>query len=156
VAFSKITLNGVTLMDVTQDNPTSATIFSGVQATGADGNKVQGSYTPYPDGDELGYGTLSDLTGTTWYFNEHPTISIELYLLDCWINFTSNSENYSNLMVEYKSQSVCAVTYDALGMYWNGAWSSEAYRTISITGGTDATNADLITWIQANATQVTS
>lgn len=47
-ATSKIIINGVTEMDVTQDNPTAATMFSGVQATGANGEKVQGSYTPPP------------------------------------------------------------------------------------------------------------
>lgn len=34
-------------------------------------------------------------------------------------------------------------------------WTNEAYRTIEITGGTDATNANLISWLQANATQIT-
>ena len=35
-------------------------------------------------------------------------------------------------------------------------WNNNAYKTITITGGTDATNSDLIAWLQANATQQTS
>jgi len=34
-------------------------------------------------------------------------------------------------------------------------WVNEAYRTIEISGGTDATNPALISWLEANATNVT-
>lgn len=39
--------------------------------------------------------------------------------------------------------------YDAIS-----GWYDQAYRTIQITGGTDATNTDLISWLQYNAEQI--
>ena len=36
----------------------------------------------------------------------------------------------------------------------NGLWFDQKYRTITITGGTDATNSNLITWLQTNATRI--
>ena len=49
-AVSKVTLNGTTLIDVTQDTVNANSLFAGVTATGADGVKVTGTYTPQPSG----------------------------------------------------------------------------------------------------------
>lgn len=46
MAVSKVILNGNTLIDVTQDTVTENNLLTGNQATGADGEKVQGAYTP--------------------------------------------------------------------------------------------------------------
>lgn len=46
MAISKIILNGVTQMDVTQDTVASANLLSGYTATKNDGTKVNGSYVP--------------------------------------------------------------------------------------------------------------
>lgn len=46
MAISKIILNGVTQMDVTQDTVASGNLLSGETATGADGNPVVGAYVP--------------------------------------------------------------------------------------------------------------
>lgn len=46
MAISKIILNGVTQMDVTQDTVASNNLLSGETATGADGNPVVGAYVP--------------------------------------------------------------------------------------------------------------
>lgn len=46
MAISKIILNGVTQMDVTQDTVASNNLLSGETATGADGNQVVGAYVP--------------------------------------------------------------------------------------------------------------
>lgn len=46
MAFSKVTLNGTTLMDVTQDTVSSSTVLSGEYATGPDGVRFQGTYVP--------------------------------------------------------------------------------------------------------------
>lgn len=63
MAISKIILNGVTQMDVTQDTVASNNLLSGETATGADGEQVVGAI---PDGDEIGYGSsqASSLVGT--------------------------------------------------------------------------------------------
>ena len=45
MAISKIILNGVTQMDVTDDTVTADKLLYGEQATGADGQKVIGTVT---------------------------------------------------------------------------------------------------------------
>lgn len=45
MAFSKIILNGTTLMDVTQDTVTEETLVDGETATKNDGTKITGEYT---------------------------------------------------------------------------------------------------------------
>lgn len=45
MAISKIIYDGTTLMDVTDDTVTANTLLTGYQATGADGQKVSGSYS---------------------------------------------------------------------------------------------------------------
>ena len=42
MAISKIILNGVTLMDVTNDTVAESNLVKGYQATGNDGEKVKG------------------------------------------------------------------------------------------------------------------
>lgn len=46
MAVAKVTLNGVTLMDVSSDTVEANTLLSGNTATKNDGTKVTGSYTP--------------------------------------------------------------------------------------------------------------
>lgn len=100
--------------------------------------------------------TISDLSGTEWIINSTTCNS-------GYGQFDINLECYSN-------------NYDSIyiGYYWNGGMgefiSSNDYVTvgstedpgindfleidayIEIIGGTDATNSDLISWLQANAT----
>ena len=45
-AVSKVILNGVTLIDLTQDSVTAATLSLGETATGADGVQITGTYSP--------------------------------------------------------------------------------------------------------------
>ena len=45
MAFSKVTLNGVTLMDLTSDTATAASVRSGYTAHDASGTQVTGTYT---------------------------------------------------------------------------------------------------------------
>lgn len=58
MAISKIILNGVTQMDVTQDTVASDNLLSGFTATKNDGTKISGSII---DGNNLEYG-LTDGT----------------------------------------------------------------------------------------------
>lgn len=46
MAFSKIILNGVTQIDLTNDTVASSNLLTGETATGADGESVVGAYTP--------------------------------------------------------------------------------------------------------------
>ena len=105
-----------------------------------------------PDGDELEYGSAG-LTGTTWYFDTAPTMPSSDATYS--VSFTSNSAGWTSMEVF----SFGGISYVNGGNIANayapflGGWQNAAYRTVTFTGGTDASNADLIAWIQANATQ---
>lgn len=104
--------------------------------------------------------SVSDLTNTTWLLNSTLIEYDDYYYYDAefFINFNSNGNSY-NIFEFYKNTddynfnnliySSNVYVYDFL----NNTWTNQAYRTIEITGGTDATNSTLISWLEANATQ---
>ena len=110
---------------------------------------------------------LSDLTNTTWTFSATPSLQPDG--TEYAINFTCNdgSQTYTNTKLSFDKDYTWLYMIYAGGtnhssygwacVYWDGQWTwnndNTAIRTITITGGTDATNATLIAWLQANATQ---
>ena len=109
---------------------------------------------------------VTDLTNTKWLFDDNITLPsteatpVEDGYIDLFsVSFISNSSNYVGFSL-----------YSSNGRVWNslsykasiyrdvylGGWYDQAYRTIEITGGTDVTNASLISWLTANATQITT
>lgn len=98
--------------------------------------------------------SVSTLAGTTWVINLTPVISFS----DSYgINFTSNSNSYDRLPLDPTSiyflyfggedfPSRADEAYNSID-----GWTNANYRTISITGGSDATNSTLIAWFEANA-----
>ena len=118
-----------------------------------------------------------DLTGTKWVFNDDITPITNNSVFQ--INFSSNSYNLVALVTgqqvdEYDEpiEGVAFITYykvypssvisDSILSYTTFAghsyasWSDNSYKTITITGGVDATNATLISWLEANATLQTT
>ena len=96
--------------------------------------------------------SVQDLTNTTWVFNSNVSgLSSASHQYN--INFTSNGVNYTLINEQIVSNDT--IHYDTVRVF-RSAWVDEAYRTITITGGTDVTNAALISWLEANATQPTS
>ena len=96
--------------------------------------------------------TITDLTGTTWVFNDTQNWTTDL---NYDINFTSNNIQYTKLYVYY-DDSLDYYYYNSSNGYVNVyhySWVNQEYRTIYITGGTAATNTTLINWLQAHATQ---
>ena len=114
-------------------------------------------------------GNITDLTRTTWRLNDTvfleegnpPTSQIDFTVsgLDynfkyigiykftgpddetvCELHYAENTSISAGLMV-------CSQTN-----FEFDSWQSESYRTITITGGTDTTKAELIAWLEANAT----
>ncbi len=59
MAFSKVTLNGVTLMDVTQDTVEAGVLLANYTATDAAGLQITGTLL---DGDSLAYGSVASPT----------------------------------------------------------------------------------------------
>ena len=98
---------------------------------------------------------VTDLTGTTWVFNaEIPYTGYLRYN----INFRSNETNY--IAIQYDEDGFMyrfteSITYTVYNEFLSGPWIDETYKTITITGGADVTNTNLINWLQANATQQT-
>ena len=108
---------------------------------------------------------ITDLTGTTWTFNDNLIYSsFSSLLLEYSITFFGLGRSWTTITFEkegdYKvyysdganRQFLCNTT-TSNETYWVS--SEETNKTIQITGGTDATNSDLISWLQANTTQNT-
>lgn len=104
---------------------------------------------------------ITDLTGTTWIFNNNliyssfsslaSSYSITFFSLGRdWaeIQFINNGDYQIYYSDGTERQYICNTT-TSNETYWS------ADKTIQITGGTDATNSDLISWLQTNATQDT-
>lgn len=104
--------------------------------------------------------TISDLTNTTWLLNNSFALPQNLDISYA-INFTSNNNTFKNIYLDddygednfmisyYTADNQTIYVYDS----FDGGWTNQAYRTIEITGGTDVTNATLISWLEAHATQ---
>lgn len=96
---------------------------------------------------------LTNLTGTTWKFNDTIDFSLISSNTTFNINFIIFQSQATSLTIRPNdNELVCYVPgLDNVQIYYNG-WSNEDWKIISITGGTDATNSNLITWLKANAT----
>lgn len=109
---------------------------------------------------------VTDLTGTTWTLNDTITFSYSLGLPNISsFNFTSNNTSFYGFYFDVEGESDNSLGYRTNQEYsFNQIYNSggniisgkEAYKTIFITGGTDATNTGLISWLEANATQQTA
>lgn len=99
---------------------------------------------------------MTDLTNTTWILNND--LSSATYIGIVYIDFTSNNTTFNRIdtdEIESDGLLVYGATNTRITVYnsFNNGWVEQAYRTIEITGGTDATNSTLISWLEANATQ---
>lgn len=94
--------------------------------------------------------TVTDLTGTAWEFNNNITLLNSGTYFDIIFGqynqlvFENNELNYQDI----NELNPTPVYKSTIG------WYNINYKTITITGGTDVTNSDLIAWLQANATQI--
>jgi hypothetical protein len=102
--------------------------------------------------------TISDLTGMTVTFNSDMNSAVESQSNNRF-NLNFSSVQYSDctqILFTYNSYShEHGITYFRGGRgfesYNNSGWVDEAYRTISISGGTDVTNATVISWVISNS-----
>lgn len=94
---------------------------------------------------------ITDLTGTTWYFNSQLGRVDFGYELD----FSSNGTSYDYL--EYSDGiNGFELWYNNTDVYGQDGWVNSDYRTIEILGGWGATDPYLISWLEQNATLQTS
>ena len=126
--------------------------------------------------------SITDLTGTTWRFNNHITynngfrftingsvfdttrrydctgiLTVEEsgYYVLCW-SLVNENHPYEN------NSAFAFIPQNELGFPPGWVWGSFATYSVSpcsspsmtIAGGTDATNPDFITWLQTNAEQI--
>jgi hypothetical protein len=96
---------------------------------------------------------LTDLTNTTWVFPNPPDMSnYPLKYNYVYIDFESNSAEFvrfyagPSFIYYYKRGGGSRQVWSQYGGY---PWDD--YRTIHITGGTDATNATFIAWLEKHA-----
>lgn len=132
-------------------------IKSGVSIFGVTGS-YEGSGGGSGGGSE---DTITDLTNTIWKFNETIIFTANTTYN---VNFTS-ADNTSGATIDCKGirtfTGVGRMNYilsngDTASVYmgsWNGDYV-EKTKIIKISGGTDATNTDFITWLMTNATQL--
>lgn len=111
---------------------------------------------------------LTDLTGTTWKFNDFVDLgifgaiefNIEFDLTNdtsysySKLSSTFNSRTRIRSLSYYNDEDGSTTVYQYLVIDQTTAtWSETIYQTITITGGDDATNATLIAWLETLATQ---
>lgn len=96
--------------------------------------------------------TITDLNNTTWTINDASDITTPSINETYYINFSDSNDNYTQFKIG-KQDTKKAIFYDYDLVLYGGAWVDESYRTITINGGTDATNSNLISWLQNNAIQ---
>lgn len=113
------------------------------------------------------FATITDLTNTTWLFNDSLTAvdpDEEEHSFQIDFEYADDSTVYDSLYYTNQyEENVVAMTYFRPGNYLHVydhemrpgspmGWIDNNYKTITITGGEDVTNTTLIDWLQANAT----
>lgn len=104
---------------------------------------------------------ITDLTGTKWEFNESINISY-FYGMYAHILFYSNEKLFMRFGVDYEElDDYYYLAYGTTKGYTqvyntlDNVWTKQAYRTVQIIGGDDATNPNLIALLPSIATQIT-
>lgn len=111
---------------------------------------------------------VTDLTNTSWVINDSYSIpSTVSSSKEFYINFTIEGDLSFVGIDFWKSVTVGSTTYTDNIIYDNGSgtnpyvainggatWQDNSYKTVHISGGTDATNSSLISWFEANATKI--
>lgn len=105
---------------------------------------------------------ISDLTGTTWVFKDSAFTGYRNQYVEWRINFSCTingvtntydtlSESIEKYTDGYLWYANYTPTYSADMVWDSGTWQDPAYKTITITGGTDVTSASLIAFLEENA-----
>lgn len=104
---------------------------------------------------------ITDLTGTTWFYDKYlsswETGSSTTYS----INFSSNNQTFTEIIYSKDGQQITYKNNEGtvLARRWGSTtltngWTNENYRLLKITGGVDATNTSLIYHLKSGAKQI--
>lgn len=95
---------------------------------------------------------ITDLTGTKWHLNNNVDLVTVSYSLD----FVSNGKTYT--LINIGCGNALVYSNSSLSVkdivYVPTSWADVGYRTVTVLGGTHAKNQNLISWLQANAVQI--
>ena len=120
--------------------------------------KKAGAYT----NNVVTYNNITNLTGSTWLFNETPSYSTSLdvtYYIDIIYSSFGEDDKIANSITFTGFQSPSSYEYMIQCGYdpiYNAGWQGPTpqTQTIKITGGTDVTNNNLIDLLYENATLI--
>lgn len=119
---------------------------------------VNGAQAESPEDD------ITDLTGTSWTFNENIVFPDNLssegkFVYD--VSFTSDDISNISMVLWYDyfgnaAYQLCYVDFsEADNIVYNTSdsapWSNDFFRAVTFTGGSDLTNVDLINFLRQNA-----
>lgn len=97
----------------------------------------------------------TDLTGTSWLINDNGLSKLSGFGSTFSINFNINDNSYTYFFVNGVKSQLFTIEYNGIVVFDEvSGWILQSYRTINITGGTDAINPTLMTWLQSNATLI--
>lgn len=104
--------------------------------------------------------SVTDLTNTTWLLNDEFSLTSAFSYN---INFASNNINYSTFKCEQQSGGMYFLCYNSTQIAYKQnyggyqfVWSKPSCKLITIIDGTDVNNTNLITWLETNATCLTT
>lgn len=106
---------------------------------------------------------LTNLAGTKWRLNDTLTGNFNKNFLLAIVAENKETIVEFNPMKLGSDMNLYYYRYvnDSLGqrihakrVYYNGVWTNETYKVITIAGGVDEENPDLISWFEENATQI--
>lgn len=109
----------------------------------------------YSEGEPI---TITDLTNTTWHFNDTiDTLNESLFKINFYFvqSYDGSKEYLDGIHVHNRAIYYQQNSQDAILVYYEPVsgpeWSGTSERTITITGGDDVTNIEFIEWLMANA-----
>ena len=102
--------------------------------------------------------SVSNLTNTKWRINEDYGTN-EIYTKYITFLCIGNNTTYDAISMHYDDGDYIldygsSSPYDVVAHYPNNWVNYNTYKDIYITGGTDATNSDLIDWLEENAVRL--